>query len=62
MKVWHKIVAAPGVAIIFLILLGAAAYAVVVRRHTATDDMFKHRFAGYRMQHPENARLADEWS
>ena len=49
MKVWHKIVAAPGVAIVFLILLGAVSYAVLTRQHGALEDMYQHRFSNYQL-------------
>jgi methyl-accepting chemotaxis protein len=48
-KVWHKIVAAPGVAIVFLILVGAVSYGVMTRQHASLDDMYNHRFGSYQL-------------
>jgi methyl-accepting chemotaxis protein len=49
MKVWHKIVAAPAVAIVFLALLGAASYGVLTRQHAALQDMYQQRFGSYQL-------------
>jgi methyl-accepting chemotaxis protein len=49
MKVWQKIVAAPAVAIGFLVLLGAMSYVMLARQHDTLGDMYKHRFASYQL-------------
>jgi methyl-accepting chemotaxis protein len=49
MKVWHKILVAPGVAIVFLIMLGAISYSVLTRQHTALADLFNTRFGSYQL-------------
>ncbi|MBI5910502.1 MAG: MCP four helix bundle domain-containing protein [Betaproteobacteria bacterium] len=49
MKVWHKIVAAPAVAIVFLVLMGAISYGVLTRQHAALENMYKHRFGSYQL-------------
>ncbi|WP_281068669.1 methyl-accepting chemotaxis protein [Ramlibacter agri] len=49
LRIWHKIVAAPGIAILFLVVLGAVSYGVIARQHASLDDMYKHRFASYRV-------------
>src|SRR6185369_15085873 len=49
MKVWHKIVAAPAVAIAFLALLGAVCYGVLTLQHAALEDMYQHRFGNYQL-------------
>jgi methyl-accepting chemotaxis protein len=46
-KVWHKIVAAPVVAICFLVLIGAVAYGVMTRQNESLGDMYNHRFGSY---------------
>jgi hypothetical protein len=48
-RIWHKIVAAPGIAILFLVVLGAVSYGVMARQHASLDDMYKRRFASYRV-------------
>ena len=47
-KIWHKIVAAPGVAIALLVVLGAVSYGVMARQHASLDDMYNRRFGNYR--------------
>jgi len=49
MKVWHKIVAAPGIAIVFLVLLGAVSYSMLSRQHDTLSDMYKQRFGSYQL-------------
>jgi len=49
MKVWHKIVAAPGVAILFLTLLGVVSYVMLSRQHDTLGDMYHHRFGSYQL-------------
>ena len=41
MKVWHKILVAPGVAIAFLLALGAATYVALSRQNATVSDMFE---------------------
>jgi len=48
-KIWHKIVAAPAIAIVLLVVLGAVSYAVMARQHASLDDMYNRRFANYRL-------------
>src|SRR5262245_30427277 len=48
-KIWHKIIAAPGTAIAFLVILGAVSYGVMARQHASLEDMYKHRFANYQL-------------
>ena len=49
MKIWHKILAAPGVAVVFLVLLGAVSYAMLARQHDTLGEMYKHRFGNYQL-------------
>jgi methyl-accepting chemotaxis protein len=49
MKVWHKIMMAPAVAIVFLIALGALSFTVLTQQHGALEGIVKTRFAGYQM-------------
>jgi methyl-accepting chemotaxis protein len=49
MKVWHKILVAPGAAILFLLVLGATAYSVLTRQNTALVDLFENRFGSYQL-------------
>jgi methyl-accepting chemotaxis protein len=56
MKVWHKILVAPGAAILFLLVLGATAYSVLTRQNAALVDLFENRFGSYQLA----ARSAQE--
>ncbi len=49
MKVWQKVLVAPAVSIVFLFLLGAMAYGVVVQQGAALDALAKDRFGGYQL-------------
>ena len=49
MKVWHKILVAPGVAIVFLIMLGAISYSVLTHQHSALAELFNTRFGDYQL-------------
>jgi methyl-accepting chemotaxis protein len=49
MRVWHKILVAPAVAIGFLLLLGATAYSVLARQHSTLVELFDQRFASYQL-------------
>jgi methyl-accepting chemotaxis protein len=48
-KIWHKIVAAPAIAILFLVVLGAVSYGFMARQHASMDDMYQRRFASYQL-------------
>ena len=47
MKVWHKILVAPALAIVFLIVLGAMSYSVLKQQHATLDEMYNTRFSNY---------------
>ncbi len=49
MKVWHKILVAPGVAIVFLVVLGAMSYSVLTRQHSTLGELFNTRFGNYQL-------------
>jgi len=49
MKVWHKILVAPGVAIIFLMVLGAMSYGALTHQHSTLVDLFGTRFGNYQL-------------
>ena len=49
MKVWHKILVAPGVAIIFLMVLGAMSYGALTQQHSTLVDLFGTRFGNYQL-------------
>ena len=49
MKVWHKILVAPGVAIIFLMALGALAYGGLTRQQSTLSELFNNRFGNYQL-------------
>ena len=49
MKVWHKILVAPGVAIVFLIMLGAISYSALTHQHSALAELFNTRFGDYQL-------------
>ena len=59
MKVWHKILVAPGVAIAFLVLLGAMSYAVLTRQHSALSELYGNRIGNYRLA-AESAQTISE--
>ena len=48
MKVWHKILVAPGVAIVFLVVLGAMSYSALTRQDSTLAELFNNRFGSYR--------------
>jgi methyl-accepting chemotaxis protein len=48
-KVLHKILIAPAIAIVFLIVLGAVAFGVLQQQNAALEDLAKSRFAGYQI-------------
>ena len=49
MKVWHKVLVAPAVAIAFLMLLGALSYVAMMRQNSALEDLAKNRLVGYEL-------------
>ncbi len=56
MKVWHKILVAPAVAIVFLVLFGVVSYVVLNRQNSALADLKENRFASYQLvAHAEQA-------
>ncbi|HEX7890442.1 MAG TPA: methyl-accepting chemotaxis protein [Ramlibacter sp.] len=46
MRIWHKILIAPALAIVFLLGFGAIAYGVVMQQNRALDDLAKKRLEG----------------
>ena len=46
MKIWHKILIAPVLAIVFLVGFGAVAYGVVAQQNQALQDLSEKRMAG----------------
>ena len=49
MKIWHKIVVAPAVAIVFLMILGAVSYNALTRQHATLQDLVNNRFGSYHL-------------
>ena len=49
MKVWHKILVAPGVAIVFLLALGVTAYSVLIGQQGTLSELFEQRFGSYQV-------------
>jgi methyl-accepting chemotaxis protein len=49
MKVWQKVLVAPAVAVVFLMLLGAVSFGVMKQQNVALDELAKDRFAGYQI-------------
>src|ERR1043166_3058311 len=47
MKIWHKVVVAPEVAIVLLLVLGAPCYSVLTRQHSTLQDLGNNRVASY---------------
>jgi methyl-accepting chemotaxis protein len=48
MKIWHKVIVAPAVAMAFLLLLGLASYLALSRQQGALDDLRESDFVAYR--------------
>ncbi len=59
MKVWHKIMLAPGVAIAFLLALGAVSFSVLTQQHTALAELFGSRFANYQLAANSSLEVAE---
>ena len=49
MKVWHKVLVAPALAIVFLLVFGAVSYAVLMQQNAALEGLAKNRFMGYQI-------------
>jgi methyl-accepting chemotaxis protein len=49
MKIWHKILVAPAVAIAFLLALGALSYSGLMRQHSTLSELYNQRFASYQL-------------
>jgi methyl-accepting chemotaxis protein len=49
MKVQQKILIAPAVAVVFLVLLGAVSYGVMKQQNLALEELAKNRFSGYQI-------------
>ena len=49
MKVWQKVLVAPAVTIIFLLVFGGLSYGVLMQQNAALEDLTKNRFAGYQI-------------
>ena len=59
MKVWHKILVAPGVAIVFLLALGLTTYGALKAQNATLVELFGTRFASYRLA-ARSSREIDE--
>jgi methyl-accepting chemotaxis protein len=49
MKIWHKVIVAPAVAMGFLVLFGAASYYALSHQRAALDGLRDNSFAAYRI-------------
>src|SRR6266545_2882161 len=49
MKVWHKILIAPVVAMAFLAIFGLVSYVVLNQQNSALADLKENRFASYQL-------------
>ena len=49
MKVWHKVLVAPALGIVFLLLFGALSYGVLMQQNAALEGLAKNRFTGYQI-------------
>jgi methyl-accepting chemotaxis protein len=49
MKVWHKVLIAPALAIVFLLMFGALTYGVLMQQNSALEALAKNRFTGYQI-------------
>jgi methyl-accepting chemotaxis protein len=59
MKVWHKILVAPGLAIAFLLILGITTYSVLTRQNSTLDDLFSTRFGNYQLAAKSSDAIGD---
>ena len=59
MKIWHKILVAPAVAMGFLILFGAASYYALSRQQAALEDLRENQFVAYRTAAAAESELTD---
>jgi methyl-accepting chemotaxis protein len=46
MRIWHKILIAPALAIVFMLGFGAIAYGIVAQQNQALEGLARHRLAG----------------
>ena len=49
MKVWHKILVAPSLAMAFLLALGVSTYGVLTRQNSTLDEIYGTRFGNYEL-------------
>ncbi len=49
MKVWHKLMVAPAIGIVFLMMLGAMSYGVLTYQNSTIAELFNNRFANYQI-------------
>ena len=59
MKVWHKILVAPGVAIAFLVALGAVSYSVLMQQNGTLAELFNTRFGNYQLAADSSLEVAE---
>ena len=59
MKVWHKILVAPGVAILFLFLLGLSTYSVLRGQNATLVELFATRFGSYQLVARSSQEIAE---
>src|SRR3954471_1939808 len=59
MRIWHKILIAPALAIAFLLGFGAISYGVVLQQNHALDDLAKKRLEGVSVAMDAQNDLAD---
>jgi len=49
MKIWQKIMVAPAVATLFLIVLGVVSYSVLTLQNSTLNELFNNRFSNYQI-------------
>ncbi|MDO9184997.1 MAG: HAMP domain-containing protein, partial [Bacteroidia bacterium] len=49
MKIWHKILVAPAVAVFFLVVLGVMSYSALAQQKSTLEELFSLRFGNYQM-------------
>ena len=59
MRIWHKILVAPALAIVFLLGFGAVAYGVAARQTQAIEDLANKRMAGLSVASDASDALAE---
>ena len=61
MKIWHKVLVAPALAIVFLLLFGARSYGVLMQQNAALEGLAKNRFTGYQIAAESSQDISEDF-